>query len=152
VAPGATAIYHSPDQVVRTVLGKPAALLLIILMAIGSIAMWVAVPVFWLWLGSKLSEGSQPSLGPYVLVLAGIPISMVVIGKLLSALNRAYAVVTGRRSKVRVTPPWRKSMRGERGSTREATVLDVVMVISVSLALAAFAVWFFAFAGSSLPS
>jgi hypothetical protein len=137
---------------VRTVLGKPAALVLILLMAIGSIAMWLVVPVFWLWVGSKLSEGSQPSLGPYVLVIAGIPITMVVIGKLLASLNRAYSAVTGRSSKVRVTPPWRKSMRGERGSARQATVLDVVMVISVALALAAFAVWFFAFAGSSLPS
>jgi hypothetical protein len=145
-------MHHDPDLMVRTVLGTPAALLLILLMAIGSIAMWVVVPVFWLWVGSRLSEGSQPSLGPYALVIAGIPISMVVIGKLLSWLNRAYAVVTGRSSKVRVTPPWRTSMRGERRSTRQATVLDVVMVVSVALALAAFAVWFFAFAGSSLPS
>jgi hypothetical protein len=31
-------------------------------------------------------------------------------------------------------------------------VLDVVMVVSVGLALLAMAVWFFFFAGSSLPS
>ncbi len=43
-------------------------------------------------------------------------------------------------------------MRGERSSPRPATVLDVVMVSSVLVALLAIAVWFFAFAGSSLPS
>ena len=45
-----------------------------------------------------------------------------------------------------------KSMRGERDSGRQRTVLDVVMVCSVALALLCFGVWFFAFAGSSLPS
>ena len=47
---------------------------LILLMAIGSIAMWVAVPVAWLWLGSKLQDGSSPELGPYLVVIAGIPV------------------------------------------------------------------------------
>jgi hypothetical protein len=43
-------------------------------------------------------------------------------------------------------------MRGERGSGHPRTILDVVMVLSVSLALLCFGVWFFLFAGSSLPS
>ncbi len=43
-------------------------------------------------------------------------------------------------------------MRGERESGRERTVLDSVMVVSVGLALLCFGVWFFAFAGSSLPT
>jgi hypothetical protein len=137
---------------VRTIVTTPAALLLILLMAVGSIAMWLVIPLAWLWVGSQLSEGSQPSLGPYVLVLVGIPVSMVIVGKVLSTLNRAYSAITGRSSNVRVTPPWRRSFRDERGSGHQATVLDVVMIISVSLALTAFGVWFFAFAGSSLPS
>jgi hypothetical protein len=32
------------------------------------------------------------------------------------------------------------------------TVLDVVMVISVAIGCAAFGIWFFFFAGSSLPT
>jgi hypothetical protein len=47
---------------------------------------------------------------------------------------------------------WMKSMRGERDSGRPRSVLDVVMVWSVALALLCFGVWFFAFAGSSLPT
>lgn len=126
--------------------------LLIGVMAIGSIAMWVAVPIAWLYLASRLSEGSQPTLGPFVMVLVGIPASMVAIGKLLSALNRYYARVTGTAAQVRVQMPWHKSMRGERESTRPRSVLDVVMVISVTIALVAFGLWFFLIAGSSLPS
>jgi hypothetical protein len=43
-------------------------------------------------------------------------------------------------------------MRGERQSTHRHTVLDTVMIISVATCVVALAVWFFAFAGSPLPS
>jgi hypothetical protein len=137
---------------VRRALSKPAALILILLMAAGSVAMWVVVPVAWLYLGSQLQEGSTPSLGPYLLVLAGIVASMVVIGKLLGWLDRVYAIVIGVSREKRVQAPWHKSMRGDRGSGRERTVLDGVMIVSVTVALVVFGVWFFAFAGSSLPT
>jgi hypothetical protein len=125
---------------------------IIVLMGIGSIAMWLVVPVLWIYIASQMVETSQPSLGPYLLILVAVPASMVVIGKALSALNRYYARVTGTNAHVRVQLPWHKSMRAERDSGHPRTVLDVVMVVSVGLALLAMAVWFFFFAGSSLPS
>jgi hypothetical protein len=131
---------------------RTLAALLIVLMAIGSVVLWLGIPVGWLYLASRLVKSSQPSLGPYVLVLVGIPASMVVVGKLLSRLNRAYGEMTGTTPAPRVRSPWMQSMRGERDSGRPRTVLDVVMVWSVTLALLAFAIWFFLFAGSSLPS
>jgi hypothetical protein len=99
-----------------------------------------------------MQKGPNPSLGPYLLVLVGIIVSMVVIGKLLGWLDRVYAIVIGVSRQKRIQAPWAKSMRGERDSGRERTVLDGVMAVSVGLALLAFGVWFFAFAGSSLPT
>jgi hypothetical protein len=131
---------------------KLAQVLLIGVMAIGSILMWLGLPVFWLWLASRLVTSSQPSLGPYLMVIVGIPASMVVVGKLLSKLNRVYGDVTGTTPHVRVRMPWHRSMRGERDGTHPRTILDIVMVCSVSVALLLFAIWFFLFAGSSLPS
>lgn len=131
---------------------KVAQVLLIGVMAIGSIVMWLAIPVFWLWLASRLVTSSQPALGPYLMVIVGIPTSMVVVGKLLSKLNRVYGEVTGTTPQVRVRMPWHRSMRGERDGSHPRTILDVVMVCSVSAALLLFAIWFFLFAGSSLPS
>jgi hypothetical protein len=128
------------------------AALLIALMAIGSILLWLGIPVGWLYLVSRLVTSSQPSMGPYVLLIVGIPASMIVVGKALSKLNRVYGEVTGTTPTMRVRRPWMTSMRGERDSGRQRTVLDVVMVWSVALALLCFGVWFFAFAGSSLPS
>jgi hypothetical protein len=101
---------------------------------------------------SRTVNTSQPSLGPYLLVLFATPISMWICGKLLFKLNAVYSRVTGQTYEVRTQLPWHKSMRGERGSGRPTTVLDLVMIASVSLALTAFGVWFFFFAGSSIPS
>jgi hypothetical protein len=128
------------------------AALLIALMAIGSILLWLGIPVGWLYLVSRMVSSSQPSMGPYVLVLVGIPASMVVVGKVLAKLNRAYGQLTDTTPTGRVRNPWMKSLRGERDSGRPRTILDVVMVWSVALALLCFAIWFFVFAGSSLPT
>jgi hypothetical protein len=130
---------------------RAAAVFLILLMAIGSISMWLVVPIGLVYLASQLQGSSQPSLGPYLVVIFGLPIGMVVIGKLLGRLDRSYHRVTGTEQNVRVQLPWMKSMRGERGSTRPFRMLNVVMVVSVTIAGACFLIWFFAFAGSSLP-
>jgi hypothetical protein len=129
-----------------------AAVLLIALMAIGSVLLWLGIPLGWLYLVSRLVDSSEPSMGPYVLVLVGIPASMVIVGKLLSKLNRAYGELTHSASSQRTRTPWLKSMRGERDAARPRTVLDVVMVWSVAVALVCFGIWFFVFAGSSLPT
>ena len=131
---------------------KLLATLLIALMAIGSILLWLGIPVGWLYLVSRLVKSSQPSMGPYVLLLVGIPASMIVVGGGGSKLNRFYGDVMGTTPTMRIRSPWMKSMRGERDSGRPRSVLDVVMVWSVALALLCFGIWFFAFAGSSLPS
>jgi hypothetical protein len=128
------------------------AAFLIALMAIGSVVLWLGIPLGWVYLASRIAKSSQPSMGPYLLILVGIPASMVVVGKLLSRLNRTYGAVTGAPPAARARGAWMKSLRGERDSARPRTILDVVMVWSVALALLCFAIWFFAFAGSSLPT
>jgi hypothetical protein len=131
---------------------KPIAILLVLMMAVGSIVLWIGLPVGWVWVASRTVKSSQPSLGPYLLVLFATPLSMWLWSKLLFRLNDLYSRLTGQTHQVHVQLPWHKSMRGERGSTRQTTVLDWVMIVSVSVALTAFGIWFFFFAGSSLPS
>jgi hypothetical protein len=135
----------------RTVATVPVAGLLILLMAAGSVILWIGIPVGWLYLASQLVDSSQPTLGPYVLVIVGIPVTMVIFGKFLFKLDRVFERVTGRESVTDFRPPWLKSMRGERESSRQLTVLEGVMIVSVTLAVLAFGLWFALFAGSSLP-
>jgi hypothetical protein len=121
---------------------KVIGLLLIALMGVGSIFMWLGVPYLWIWGVSQSVDTSQPQMGPYVMLLFGIPASMVVMGKLLGRLNRIYGEVTGTLPEVRVQLPWHRSMRGERDAGPPRTILDVVMVVSVSVALTLFGLWF----------
>jgi hypothetical protein len=142
---------EQPSSLGRSVAKAPAVVLVLLLMAAGSILLWLAIPIGWVWIASQLVDSSQPTLGPYLLILFAVPISMYLAGKLLFRLDGVYARLTGRDDEVRLQMPWHKSMRGERETVRKPTVLEAVMILSVSVALLGFAFWFFVFAGSSLP-
>jgi hypothetical protein len=135
----------------RTIAAKPAALLLVLLMALGSVFLWIVVPIGWLWIASHATDTSAPTLGPYLLIIFAIPVTMWLVGKLLFRTNRLYERLTGTDAEVRVQLPWHKSLRDSADSGRRTTVLDIVMIASVSIALLGFGIWFFLFAGSSLP-
>ena len=132
-------------------LRHPAALVLVLLMGVGSVCMWLVLPAGLVWLAAQASSSSQVTFTSILIVVIGLPIGMFAIAKLLGSLDRAYSHMMGRKPE-RHRGAWMRSMRGERGSTRPAGVLDKVMIVSVALALVAVAVWFFGFAGSSLPS
>jgi hypothetical protein len=127
---------------------------LVALMAFGSVLLWLGAPIGWLWLGSQFQHGSEPSIGPYVVIAVGLPTTMYFIAKWLGILDRAYGRTVGfdEEHSARVPLPWLKSMRGERDPGRRRSVLDIVMIISVAAAFILMAVWFFFFAGSSLPT
>ena len=130
---------------------SPPALMLVLLMAVGSIVMWIGVPLGLVYAASQLADSSKPSAGPYLLIILGLPIGMAVVGKFLGWLDRLHGRLTGRHEE-RHRAAWLRSMRAERTSSRRGGVLDTVMIVSVALALVAFGVWFFGFAGSSLPT
>jgi hypothetical protein len=130
---------------------SPISLFLIALMAIGSVLMWVGLPIGLIYLASRVADSPKPSMGPYLLILIGLPVGMVAIGKVLGAIDRYHGRVTGLDDGKPVQAAWMRSMRGERERRRRRSVLDVVMIISVGVALVLGAIWFFAFAGSSLP-
>lgn len=116
-------------------------------MSLGSVAVWVGNPMLWLWITSRL-QSTQARMGPYALMLVGITATAIVLGKVLVRLNRKYGEVTGSTPTVHVIVPWRRSLRGGRSQARETdgrlpvSVLDVVMVASVTVAVVALAIWF----------
>jgi hypothetical protein len=124
---------------------------LVIVMALGSVVVWLVSPLVWLWIASQMTQSTQPSLGPYLLVLVGVVLTAVVIGKFLGMINRTHMRVTGQTPDKREPAKWNRSMRGERAPVNDRGVLEQVMAISVSCALLLFGIWFFVFAGSSLP-
>lgn len=130
--------------------GRIAAWGLVVLMALGSVFMWLGSPVLWLWVVSQGASSSQPSAGAYLLVLGLIVLTAVVIGKALAALDRLHTRIVFPDRDGRRRTAWLKSMRDDRSTQRPQGVLDVVMIWSVGTALLLTAIWFAFFAGSSL--
>ena len=131
---------------------KAAAAFLIVAMSVAALFLWVGIPIGWLWIGSQLVSSSQPSMGPYAVVAIGIIASVVIDAMILSRLNRTYQRVTETDGQVRLQLPWMKSMRGERESGRSTSVLDIILVGSVTLAGLTMLLWWVFLAGSPLPS
>ena len=107
----------------------PPAVLLVVLMAIGSVVMWLGVPLGLIYAASRLADTPHPRMGPYLLVLIGLPLGMAIVGKRLGALDRVYSELTQREIDT-YRPGWMRSMRGEREVDRRGGVLDVVMIVS----------------------
>jgi hypothetical protein len=134
--------------------GPPArrkAFLLVSGMVLGSILMWIGMPFGWLWLASHLQQGVNPSLGPYMLMAIGLPVSLVIIGKGLGSLDRQFSELIRHDPNDRRVPlPWAKSVRDASGG-RKGTFLDLVMIISVGVTGTLFGIWFVFFAHATLP-
>ena len=125
---------------------------LVALMVMGGLMLWFGNPVIWLWIGSQISETQRASMGPYFVVAIGILASTVAVSLALARIHRRYQEVSGHLPTVRVRLPWLRSLRGEEDSRPEVTVLDVIVVSTALLGLAAAVVWFLFLAGSPLPS
>jgi len=125
--------------------------------ALVSINLWTGAPLFAVWVGSKvqgnLNNLSMTALFSVILVLA---VMVFALGFLLTWLNAKYDEVSGRPPAARHTSPWLRSMRDEpeEDVRRKYGISppERVVVICVVVAVLAFEVWFFFFAGSSLPN
>jgi hypothetical protein len=136
----------------RGVTRRIESVILIALMLLGAFSLWTLIPLGWLWIGSQLVGTQEPRLWAYLVVLFGIVISVIVVGKLLSVMNRRFLAINAHDSEYRpkIPLPWLESMRDERHQQR-ATVLDMVLVASAVMAGIAMLLWFLVLAESPLP-
>jgi hypothetical protein len=125
--------------------------------ALCSINLWTGAPLFAVWVGSKvqgnLNNLSMTAVFSVVAVLAAM---VFLLAYALTWLNAKYDDLTGRPPAARHTSPWLRSMRDEReDDTRRKygiSPVERVVIISVVAAVLVFEIWFFFFAGSSLPN
>lgn len=121
-----------------------------VLMLAGGIFMWAGSPYLWIRIAASRADSQNLSMGQVLFILLAIGITGFVMVKVLAWLNGLYTRVTGGDDEVVIRMPWTQSMRDGRTTGRVTTVLDVVMVISVCLAMLAAGIWFFFFAGDTL--
>jgi hypothetical protein len=108
------------------------AILVVLIMLIGSLVMWIGAPLLWLWLGSQI-QGATSSLGTSIgAAFIGAVVTIVLVAAVLSKLSDVY-----------------RANRRARGLDDPGHfVLEIVLVISAGLALLAFVIWFFFLAGA----
>lgn len=121
-------------------------------MLIAALALWTAIPVGWLYIGSKVSQTQFPAEGPYALVAVGIIVSIVVDAWLIGFLNGVYMRITGTNRLSPMRPSWLKSMRDSSPVGATTTVVEAVLMGSVMLAVLVFIGWFFLLAGSPIAN
>jgi hypothetical protein len=120
-------------------------------MLLAAFSLWTAIPLSWVYIGSKLSDTQFPSGGPYAVVAVGIVASILVVAWLIGRLNNLYIRITGTNRLGPIRPTWLKSMRDTAPVSNSVTVVEAVLMASVMLAGLALTLWFFFLAGSPLP-
>jgi hypothetical protein len=126
------------------------------LTALVSVNVWTGSPLLAVWLGSRVQRLSgSPSMAAIAVVLLALGVQSLLLLRLLAALNRSYDALLGRQAE-RWNAPWLRSMRAERADLvahkRPLSTVERLVIASVVAAVCAFEVWFFFFAGSSLPN
>jgi len=131
---------------------------LVAAMILATLNIWTGSPLLALWVGSKVqaSYGSgtlqMSAVAAVVLVLAGV---VFLLARAIAWLDVRYGEAVGRPPKVRQVRPWMRSLAGKYGDpkqeTEPLTPLERILVVMVVIVVVLFEVWFFFFAGSSLP-
>jgi uncharacterized membrane protein YbhN (UPF0104 family) len=116
----------------RALRASQAAVLLVAMMFLGSLVLWVGVHVAWLWIGSRLQNGTSLATATGVMMI-GMLLSVTALVGALGSLSRRHTELQERRG----VPEG------------ETTALERVLVSSAVIAVICFLVWFFGFSGSS---
>jgi hypothetical protein len=119
---------------VRTLLrNSRGAVLVVLIMFIGSLGLWVGTPLLWLWVGSQI-QGATNSLGAALAAtFVGAIITITLLASVLAKLSDVY----------------RANCLGRGQSDPGHVVLEAVLVVSAGLTLTVFVIWFFLFAGAN---
>ncbi|HEY7456889.1 MAG TPA: hypothetical protein VH703_06400 [Solirubrobacterales bacterium] len=139
------------ERAISPIRGMTASAIFV-LMLLAALSLWTAIPLGWIWIGSKVAETQFPAIGPYAIVAVGIVVSILADAWLIGRLNALYVRITGTNRLAPMRPTWLKSMRDTGYAPGATTVVEAVMMGSVLLAAAVFLAWFFFLAGSPLPN
>jgi len=123
-------------------------------MGVVTLNIWTGAPLLGLWVGSRIAPDSGISMLAVLVIAVVIGATAWALLQILGRLQLTYARVSGRPVARRQTT-WLKPMSGQRtrgkgGETPPLTATDYVVVGVVILAIAAFEIWFFFYAGSPI--
>ena len=116
-----------------------AAAFLLVVMAVGTLALWIAVPSGCLYLSSKLTDSLA---GHFVVALPMTLAAMILWGAVLFWINGLY---------LRITGFWSEPEDPDEPPRRIRGPLEPMLIVSLAIGLVALFVWFFVFAKNPSP-
>jgi hypothetical protein len=122
---------------------------------VAAINAWTGAPLLAVWVGSQVQAGRLLSMRGVVTVVVVLALLELLLVWALTWLNATYDKLTGRPLTASQTSPWHRAMRGDRTedirSRYGVSAPEKVVAACVTAGVLAFEIWFFFFAGSSLP-
>jgi hypothetical protein len=128
-----------------------AAAAVVFAMLLAALSLWTAIPLSWIYIASMLSRSQFPAGGPYMVLFAGLILSVTVVGWLLARLGALYTRIVGAGSG-RTRPIWLKSVRDTAGPPSSSAPMETILIGSVALALLILVIWFFAWSAGAVPN
>src|SRR4051794_8928552 len=131
---------------------KLARIGLAALTAILSVNLWTGAPLFAIWVGSRVQNGTGLTMSAVGVVIGVLAVLVTLLVLALVRVEAAYKALSGEPLQRR-TSPWLRSLRDERPELAVRRKLDgfeKALVIAVVLGVAASEIWFYFFAGSSI--
>ena len=102
-----------------------ASFLVLVAEVLGTLLMWVPIPLAWFWIGAQVYRGTGSILADGVVVLGGFLTCVILVLKLLSKLDTVWV-----------------RLRRRAGHEQREGALNQVVIVSATLGIVGFWVWF----------
>jgi hypothetical protein len=113
---------------------------------IGVLVLGVGVPLLWVFIASKLSDTFlKLPLLPLFVMVAGLFITYMALATVVARLDKERQAMGPARMS------WNRSLSAERKTGAQTTQWERVFITTCVVMTFLFEIWFFVFAGSSLP-
>jgi hypothetical protein len=113
---------------------------------LGVLLLGVGVPLLWVFIASQLSDTFlKVPLLPLLVMVTGLFISYLAIASVVARFDKERAAMGPARMS------WNRSLSAERNPESKTTQWERVFITTCIVMTILFEIWFFVFAGSSLP-
>ena len=102
-----------------------AAFGVLLVEALGTLLMWVPIPLAWFWIGARVSDETHSIMADGIVVLGGFITCVVLLMKMLARLDEVWV-----------------DLRRRAGHDQRTGALNQVVIASATFGVVGFWVWF----------
>ena len=104
---------------------RVASFLVLAVEALGTVLMWVPIPLAWFWVGARVYDVTHSIMADGIVVLGGFLLSVIVVLKVLTRIDELWI-----------------ELRRRAGHDQRDGALNQVVIVSATFGVVGFWVWF----------